>query len=179
MFRSVSFGVALATTLVLLASSGRARADEARSTTDVAPTDKSSSAVEPRDVVLNGQGQLLGKLLDSQGQPAPDKRVVVWHEREQVAVTSTDENGKFAVPGLRGGVYFIASETGFSVVRIWTKQTAPPSAREMTIVYQRSEVVRGNFLGRPRDYFRKPEFLAAMIGGAIALPIALHDDEAS
>ncbi len=146
----------------------------------VSPAGSKSQAkeVKPVDVSLADNGKLQGKLLDSQGKPVAGKAIAIHREGKQVAVAKSSADGTFELSGVRGGLYTITSEHGGGLFRLWAPRTGPPSATDFAVVYNDSTIVRGNF-GNPKRWLQKPVLLGAGIAGAIALPIALHDDEAS
>jgi len=143
--------------------------------TEPASTEKS---LKPIDISLAKNGSLRGKLLDSQGDPVADTAIAAYRDGEQVAATKTDSNGEFRIEGLRGGLYAVASEQGGGHFRLWAPNTSPPSAQDIAMVYNDKSIVRGN-LGCPESWIKKPVIIGATIVGAIILPIALHDNEAS
>lgn len=132
--------------------------------------------LKPVDVSLAEDGKLRGVLLDSQGEPVVDQQVVIYRDGEEVASSKSNGEGAFELDGIKGGLLAIASEEGGGMFRVWTSHTAPPSAKDVAVVYHDASIVRGN---GPRSWIKKPVLIGAAIAGAVILPIALHDNEAS
>ena len=82
--------------------------------------------------------------------------------------------GRFRVAGLRGGMYRLMAGNRALAVRVWARTTAPPGARQLAVVNVGDTTIRGQ---TPiPDYFRSDAFLiAAVVVGAIAIPIAIHN----
>ena len=155
-----------------------------------------SAAPGGHDVALADGGQLRGQVRDAQGMPV-GRRVVQFIQNGQViAHPTTDRDGRFQINSVRGGVYQISTGHNGGVYRLWTANTAPPSARpDLTLVAQ--PTVRGQcgctdgaYCGacasRPSGFgatilnlVSNPWFVGAAIATAIAVPLALDDDDAS
>jgi len=116
------------------------------------------------DVALGDQGLLLGRAVDQQGQALDGAAVQVFFENSQVAQAMTDQNGNFAVQGLRGGVHRIVAGQSEQVVRLWVANTAPPAAQQSALVVETDNLVRGQLGGV--DIFTLG-FLAASVTAAI------------
>lgn len=139
----------------------------------------------PSDVVLQEKGVLLGRVVDAQGAALPNAPVSLQTGGKEVARVVSDDMGRFQAEGLKGGVYQVASVGHQGTYRLWAPQTAPPAAAKgMSIVSQR-DVVRGQFVGGPSNPFSSigqwvaehPIITAGAIATAIAVPIALDDDD--
>ena len=146
----------------------------------------SALAVEPAvhhtDVALRHGGLLVGQVVDQQGAVKPGAVVSVQYADYEVARTTTDANGVFAAQGLRGGQYQLVTEDGISVCRLWAPDTAPPAARPAALVVSGNNVVRGQWGGGPMhqwlDWVKAhPYITAGVIATAIAVPLALADDD--
>jgi hypothetical protein len=110
------------------------------------PKDSVRDAVQTRlvaDVALGAQGVLLGHVVDEQGRPLDGATVQVTFRGSVVAQTVADQDGRFAVQGLRGGQHRIVAGKSEQIVRLWAAKTAPPSARNAALVVQGQNVVRG------------------------------------
>jgi len=129
------------------------------------------------DVALGEGGRLIGQVVDGAGVPQADTPVAVLHQERVVAETKTDPTGYFAVQGLRGGTYQLAASRAGGVFRLWADQTAPPSAQAGALLIAEETVVRGN--GAFVDFLTNPWFVAGVIAAAIAVPIALHNNDSS
>lgn len=91
------------------------------------------------------QGVFAGRVVDHTGTPAKNAEVVVRQGSHEVAKTTTDANGRFAVKGLRGGVYEIASGKTVGTYRVWQSEVAPPAAKEQALLVLGENGTRGQF----------------------------------
>jgi hypothetical protein len=128
------------------------------------------------DIALGNNGALAGQVVDSQGIPQPHADVSVWQNENRVATAKSDEKGNFQVSGLRSGVHQVAAGEGVSVYRFWAPNTAPPSATSQAMVVNDQNVVRGNGVV---GFLTNPWVLAGIVAAAIAIPIALNNDDDS
>jgi len=128
------------------------------------------------DVALRSGGTLVGAVYDSQGLPAEGAIVSVQQSGKEVARTQTDQKGRFIAEGLQGGVYQIATAKGVAVYRAWTPGTAPPAAQQQALVIN-GDVVRGIGNGEILAFLSNPWVLAGIVATAIAVPIAVSDDD--
>lgn len=163
-----------------------------------------------QDVALDADDTLAGQLVDPQGQAISRAAVVIQqgdHGRQLV----TDEEGRFAVAGLRGGVYQVQTATTSGTYRCWTHSAAPPTAtRSILLVDQQASLLRGQcadgacsqpvpgyagncsgqvcgqggyYGGAPQGgllrVLSNPWVIGSAVALAIALPLALDDDDAS
>jgi hypothetical protein len=135
---------------------------------------------EPRpelaDVALQQGGLLVGSVVDQQGVAQPGTEVAVQYRDAEIARTVTDENGVFAVQGLRGGQYRIATNQGVTGVRAWSPETAPPSALQAARVVQGDQLVRGNFMGMSTGTLLGVGVAITAIGVGVGVAIANDDD---
>jgi hypothetical protein len=132
-----------------------------------------NSALSIEDIAL-GDGQAFhGMVLSENGQPLAGEEVVVSQLGREVARTTSDESGHFAIQNLRGGLHLVRAGQGEGLYRFWTTGTAPPSARAKATLVDRV-TVRGQ---RPfKHLFHSRAFiLGVVIAAAIAIPIAVHD----
>lgn len=82
------------------------------------------------DVMLHDNGTLHGRLVNSQQQPIPQRRVELQPPLggAPIATATTGADGWFHVNGVRGGVYRLASAGDTGMLRTWAPNTAPPTA---------------------------------------------------
>jgi hypothetical protein len=86
----------------------------------------------------------------------------------------TDDQGRFCIAGLRGGIYQIAAGDRVIAYRVWTPAAAPPGAHRSVELVVDGSVARGQ-TPLP-DFVRSDAFLiTAVIVAAIAIPIAIHN----
>ncbi len=134
------------------------------------------------DVALGPGGLLTGQVVDENGVAQAGVPVVVQQGQQLVVRTATDDHGQFLAQGLRGGQHQIVTPAGPVAYRFWAANTAPPAAKDAAIVVANREVVRGQmgygpggaWLGWVRAH---PYITAGVIGAAIAIPLAVADDD--
>jgi hypothetical protein len=130
------------------------------------------------DVALGHGGTLVGKIVDRQGVAQAGQAVRVVQQGQVVAAVETDARGEFQVADLRGGVYQIESAQGVGVYRVWADNTAPPAANDGVLIVHGDDAVRGNQCGGGvLGVLANPWVLAAIVAAAIAIPLALDDDD--
>jgi hypothetical protein len=136
-----------------------------------------------QDVALRDQGVLLGTVLDEKGNARGAVPVAISRQGNVIARTETNASGQFAVQGLSGGLHEVQTPVGSGVYRFWAPRTAPPAASAIAMVAPNTTVVRGQMgLGNGGGGFgwlANPWVLAGVVAAAIAIPLALDDDDAS
>ena len=131
--------------------------------------------LEMHDVQLSADGRLTGIVVDVQGQMLKEIEVVLSLGGKEMAKQTTDTEGRFSFPNVKGGSYQLVTSAGVCGCRAWTAEAAPPSAaRQIMIVH--GTIVRGQ---KPiREMFRTdPIFAAAILAAAIAIPIAIRESQ--
>ena len=137
------------------------------------------------DIALQQGGLLVGQVMGRDGSVRAGEQVAILFGNREVVRTTTDENGIFAAAGLRGGQYRVASNEGASLIRAWAPNTAPPSAREGSLLVVGDQAVRGQISNSPGwviSWARNHPWLTTIAAlTAVAVPIALAsgDDNAS
>ncbi len=125
------------------------------------------------DVRTAADGALDGKLVDQSGKAMADQVVVLHHAGKAIMQTKTNQQGDFAFPRVRGGVYQIIIDDAGVACRVWPQDVAPPAAREQLLVVVGAPVVRGQQpIGAA---FSSPLFVGAVLAAAIAIPVAVHN----
>jgi hypothetical protein len=170
----------LAGTLIVAMTSGPVLSDEA-------------VQLRSRDVVLHS-GSLSGVVLNRQARPVPGLTVKLLYGKDLIATATSDDNGNFAVHGLRNGGHIVNAGTEKELVRFWSSDVAPPAASARMVVVVDEQVVRGqtsaddcaeecgeacaaekssvcSVLGNPA--------VMLLIGGGVvgALAVAAHNDD--
>ena len=95
------------------------------------------------DVGLGDGGTLTGQVLTGQGTPLPQSTVIVRGAGSDVTTAISDGQGRFAIRGLKGGTYEVASGGGYGVFRLWTPGASPPSAGKQVMIVAGGSVARG------------------------------------
>ncbi len=141
-------------------------------------------AIAPSDVVMQAGNVLVGQVVDAQGKTQPMALVTLASHEGEIARVHTDQKGNFSVPNLRGGVYSVASRGQEGTYRVWAPNTAPPVAKQGVTMVVGQDVVRGQYGNTPGPFTSAaqwcadhPIMCAAAIGAAIAIPIAVADDD--
>lgn len=93
------------------------------------PAIKTVAANSVLDVSLGKDGTFNGRAVSQNGTPVEGAEVVVKQGNVEVAHSVTDKNGQFAMNNLKAGAYQVKSGNTEGTFRLWTEQTAPPSAK--------------------------------------------------
>jgi hypothetical protein len=122
------------------------------------------------DVALRPGGLLVGQLVNPQGKPLAKVKVTLEDDQgRELAATVTDEQGQFAIQGVRGGVHQIVTPQGRWFYRLWTSEMAPPSAQQGALI-----VVGDTVRGAPAKFwYTNPLVIGAVVATAIAVPVAV------
>lgn len=155
----------------------------------VAPARAKESALAQspvvRDVELGKGGLLVGRLLDTNGQPLTAAEVTIASGEKSLATTRTDSQGVFAVSSLRGGVHAISTADNVQVCRLWAPGTAPPQAPKSIELVNDSSVTRGQygpppgnrFIRKAKVWATNPWIVGGVVAAAVAIPVALSDND--
>lgn len=131
------------------------------------------------DVSLVDGGVLQGQVISSQGQALANAPITLHQGKSELAMTTTDKNGQFAVKGLKGGVYVVSTEGAAGVVRAWMPQTAPPSSVNGILLVPEAATTRA----QKDDYYDGSStnlgLGALVVGGIVATVIAVAIDHNS
>ncbi len=115
-----------------------------------APTADAQPAVSQArvvDIALDDAHVLSGQLVDAQGIGKNDCWVRVLSGDQVIGEALTDYQGAFAISVPRGGVYTLSDGEATALIRVWTAQAAPPSAKPSVLMVSDPELARGR-LGR-------------------------------
>lgn len=142
------------------------------------------------DVAMSAGGVFTGKVVTAQGVPMEKTEVSLQQAGVEIAKATTNEEGVFAVQGLRGGLYQVVAGGGMVSYRLWAAKTAPPIANRSALIVTGEEVLNGQHCGSVipaathgrgggvMGWARQnPLLVAAGIATAIAVPLALADDD--
>lgn len=173
-------------TVALVAAIGMATQPHLLLADEIVRTSAAKRSLErPHDIVLADGGLLVGKLVDEKGAALSMAPISLRTVGKKVIKTTTDKNGKFQVKGLRGGVYQIAAAGHEGIYRLWAPQTAPPAAQRQLTMVSHNEIVRGQYSPPPSNPLvaagqfiaEHPILTASAVAAAIAIPLALDDDD--
>ena len=139
--------------------------------------------VRVQDVSLQEGGVFTGNLVNDRGVGQPAVPVIVSRLGKIVAKTETDANGQFAVQGLSGGAYEVQTPIGQGTYRLWAPRTAPPSAQSVATIVagvpDQPVVLGQGVAGSAFGWLANPWVLAGIVAAAIAIPLALDNNDAS
>lgn len=128
------------------------------------------------DVSLQ-DGLLIGGLVDQNGRGVEDAPVVIGQNGKAVLELRTDAEGRFAAEGLKPGVYQVVSHGGVNTYRVWDEPNAPATAKRGVIHTVDPQIARGAHGGGLLGVLANPIVLALIVAAAIAIPLALDDDD--
>ncbi|MCA8998313.1 MAG: carboxypeptidase regulatory-like domain-containing protein [Planctomycetaceae bacterium] len=96
------------------------------------------------DVALTANGALTGVLVTAEGQALDGATVLVRRGGQDVAKTVTNANGAFSFTGLGSGLYELQVGQQATLVRAWTPEVAPPTAKQHAVIVV-GDAVRGEY----------------------------------
>lgn len=178
---AVCFGILLSNSLMAF--------DNLR--TPVAPPDSvvpAKKAKLARDIELQSDGALNGKVFTSDQRPVENAQVELKYQGTTVARTTTDASGNFLITGVRGGAHDITVGSVNAPVRLWKNGSAPAGASVEFVVAASEEIVRGQAYehyydpyyenyGQPGSGFGLMDVVALAVIGAAAtgVAVAIHE----
>ncbi len=109
---------------------------------DAKPAAKKVAQPTAIDVALANGGTVSGHILDDNQQGVANTPVSIRQGKEEVARAMTDNDGRFEIRNLRGGVYLVTSNNGYGLFRFWAPKSAPPAARDQVLLRSQAVVVR-------------------------------------
>lgn len=130
------------------------------------------------DIGLKQDGVFAGRVVDHTGTPAAKSEVTIRQGQQVVAKTTTDSEGRFAVKGIKGGVYEVASGTTVGTYRVWNETVAPPAAKEQALLVLGQNGTRGKYGAMGGGtILLAGAVIAALVVGIIAIDEANDDDD--
>lgn len=150
-----------------------------------APTSAAEPTPSPapqlvRDVALGPDGILRGRVFAPSTRPLWVRIEPAGGPRNAGATVAVDQ-GRFAVAGLRRGMYHVSLGGGpasvAQVYRVWEAGIAPPAAAaEMILVAGPPAVVRGQRpVTMPAVSLKQAALYSGIVAGAVATPIIYHN----
>ncbi|MEZ6128863.1 MAG: carboxypeptidase-like regulatory domain-containing protein [Planctomycetaceae bacterium] len=95
-----------------------------------------------KDVELTEAGTLRGQVYSQEGQAIPDALVQLRYQGKSVAAAKSDEQGRFAISGVRGGAHDVVVGAVHSPVRLWANGSAPKAATQTIVVAADETIIR-------------------------------------
>jgi hypothetical protein len=135
----------------------------------------SSKSPELRDVRLQDAGRLQLRVIDEAGKPEPDQLVRVFYQNSVIAETRTNASGSAVILGLRPGIHLVATGGRMSAYRLWTQQSAPPSAINAPAVVISEQSIRGQY-GYGPGPMMAPGMLATGVTAAAVVAVLVGKD---
>ena len=126
------------------------------------------------DVALESGGVLRGQVVNAEGAAEAGLEVIIEARGQQIARTTTDEQGNFAVSKLRGGTYGVRVGEQVAACRVWAPNTAPPSASPGLLLVT-GTATRGQ-LGIVRQYGPGALIVLGGLGAIIAISVSNNND---
>jgi hypothetical protein len=127
------------------------------------------------DVALGRRGRLSGQVINPTGARVSGAAVVIRHDDQRVAEMTTDANGRFAVEGLRSGIYRVSAPNAEVAVRAWAAGTAPPAASDEIPVVSDEVVQPADQYPTGRLRTGRIVLVGLVIAAAIAIPVSIHN----
>jgi len=124
------------------------------------------------DIGLKSDGVFAGRVVDHAGTPSAKTEVTIRQGQQVVAKTTTDAEGRFAVKGLKGGVYEVASGKTVGTYRVWNETVAPPAAKEQALLVLGENGTRGGFGAMDKGAV----FLAAAVIATLIVSLITLDE---
>lgn len=182
--KSLKRGISWVAAAAMVAQPQLMLAGEASQTNHTVVPRSAAAAVAPQDVALAEGGVLIGQVVNTAGKPQPMTPVALATGGQEIARVTTDKDGQFRVASLKGGVYQVSTSGNTSVYRFWAPRTAPPSSLNGLNMVTGNQIVRGQMGGGPlatagQWIAEHPIITAGAIAAAIAIPLALDDDDKS
>ena len=125
------------------------------------------------DVALTTEGLLRGQLVDRDGAAKANVPVTVYAAEQAVGQSRTDRQGNFAIRLAKGGVYRLSDGETSTILRVWTSQSAPPSAKSGVLMVSDKDLARGQLGG---DHPLLPFVLVVGLAAGIAVAATAHHD---
>jgi len=183
MQRSLTRGAVCLAVSVALVMPSFAAPPEAAENADRSAADRTSQAsATPRariaDVHLDGEGRLLGLLVDGDGVPMGRRELTLQKLQPKTAPVQvkTDAAGRFTSERLSGGLYEVRLDRRGQVVRLWEKEAAPPKALPALLVVATDTTVRGQ--RRVGEILGSDTIvLGGLVAAAIAIPLAVSGSD--
>ncbi|QDV68365.1 hypothetical protein Poly24_20740 [Rosistilla carotiformis] len=147
-----------------------------------------------KNVRLAKTGALRGAIVDQNGNPVAGAPVVVGQQGKIVAELNTAADGRYELATATPGVYQVASYAGVQTIRVHADNAPADSVDGVVQVIDQAGISRGqccaagpscpgcdqcsgNRFGLLKRVATNPLTWAVVIAAAIAIPLALDDDD--
>ncbi len=123
-------------------TSAKAKLDDMPSAAEDQPAPKKVVQPSAIDVAMAKDGSLSGRVLDANQRGAANTTVSLRQGKIEVAQAVTDQDGRFEIANLKGGVYIVSANSGYGLFRLWTAKSAPPKAHDQVLLMSKAMIVR-------------------------------------
>ncbi len=123
-------------------NSAKVNLDDAPVTAESKPAPKKVVPPAAIDVAMAKNGMVVGRVLNADQTGAKDTEVSIRQGKLEVAKVVTDQDGRFEIANLKGGLYVVAANSGYGLFRFWTAKSAPPKSHQQVLLMSKSIVVR-------------------------------------
>lgn len=123
-------------------NSAKAKLDDAPATPESKPAPKKIVPPAAIDVAMTKDGTIFGRVINADHSGANKTEVSIRQGKLEVAKTVTDEDGRFEIANVKGGLYVVAANSGYGLFRFWTTKSAPPKSHQQVLLMSKSIVVR-------------------------------------
>ena len=124
------------------------------------------------DVALT-DGVMEGTVLNTAARPVFGLKVQLLHGDQVIARATSDENGQFAIRGLRNGGHVLQVGSVQQPVRFWGTQAVPPSATSTMAIVVDEQVVRGQEENGGEEDAASSLVPLLIFGGVLATTLAI------
>ena len=145
------------------------------SSVSAAPPTGAAAGKGFRDLRLGDGGLLRLQVVSPAGQPIASQIVSIQHEGKEIARSRTSQKGQVLIRGLRPGLHLIQVGRQQLNCRLWTAQTAPPTALANPAFVLGGTAVRGQYGPVPGPLFPNvaPAALATTVTAAAVAAIII------
>lgn len=138
------------------------------------PAVRLASAGEVMHINTTKSGAFAGRVVDHNGTPIKDARVVIRRDAKEILRTSTNERGVFEVKHLADGRYEVVSGNTVANYQVWSEGNAPATASEAALLVYGEDGARGQWGGTSWEMLL---LTAGVIAAIIIAIIAIdHND---
>lgn len=109
------------------------------------PAARTQKTTSMPDIALTKGGTLSGRVVDHTGKTLEGAQVTLSQGKKMLSTTFTDREGVYSFRDLKGGIYGVSSGNTDGTFRVWSEQTAPPSAKEHALLVMGENGARGQW----------------------------------
>lgn len=132
-----------------------------------------------KDVELTKDGTLYGQIYTPEGRVVPNATIQLRYQGKSVAAARSNEQGRFAISGVRGGAHDVVVGAVHSPVRLWANGAAPQVATQGIVVAADETIIRGQdgYYESPSGFGMLDVITLATVGAAVgALVVGIDNN---